>query len=214
MQADPQQTLAVFDLDGTLTRGDSLLPFLIEAGRRLGRYYALGRLPIELALYAIRVRSDRSAKQKLLQLFLGGHRREVIEPLAEKFALDWVKTRPMPVGMERLRYHQGAGHRVILVSASPDVYVVPLAKELGIAEVVCTRVGWQADVCLGTLTSPNCKGEAKVSMLQEYLGTTTAPRSSFGYGDSPSDLPLLRWVVNSFLLAQQGKYLVPVLREA
>jgi hypothetical protein len=66
---------AVFDLADTLVAGDTLVPFLVSSTlrHRGGRTVpALLALPVELALYAIRLRSAAVAKERLLRAFLGG----------------------------------------------------------------------------------------------------------------------------------------------
>jgi HAD superfamily hydrolase (TIGR01490 family) len=198
-----EQPLAVFDLDGTLLRGDSLLPFLVYCGRQSRQWAALGLfLPVVLLLYALRICSPHSAKQALLRRFLRGCTRDEVGQLAEEFANHWVERQSLEAGMERLRYHLSAGHRVLLLSASPDVYVPAIARRMGIVEVVCTRVIWDGEACRGDIFGDNCKGEAKLRMLREYLGKEGPPVESYAYGDSKSDLPVLRWVIRGYLLCR------------
>jgi phosphatidylglycerophosphatase C len=109
-----------------------------------------------------------------------------------------------------LRMHQAAGHRVILESASPCLYVPTIARHLGINEIICTRIRIEAGICYGEIIGPNCKGEAKVTLLRDYLGTDSAPANAYSYGDSLSDLPLLRWVPNGFLLRRGSFHPVAV----
>ena len=58
------RVLAIFDLDGTLIRGDTFLPFLMSYAWRQRLWRPLLTLPFWLALYACRVLSDRAAKQR------------------------------------------------------------------------------------------------------------------------------------------------------
>ena len=85
-------------------------------------------------LYAARIRSDRSAKQNLLRRFLRGYTRDTIGELAEGFANRWVDHNSSEAGMERLRYHAREGYRVLLLSASPDVYVPAIAQCLEVKD--------------------------------------------------------------------------------
>lgn len=186
--------LAIFDLDGTLTRRDTFLPFLISFGRRHRRYGSLARLPWTVGAYACRLLPDYAAKERLLISFLENVPSEVVGDHAAWFCRHWLPRHRHPVGMRLLQEHQAAGHRTLLLSASPDVYVRCIGSTLGIDEVVCTRTCVQNGRCLGTLDGSNCKGAFKLQLLQQHLGTTVAPESSYAYGDSRHDQPVLEWV--------------------
>jgi phosphatidylglycerophosphatase C len=134
-------------------------------------------------------------------------RREPLHELAayaQEFCSGWLCRRLRPPVLALLRQHQAAGHRVVLVSASPDLYVPQVAEYLGIFEWVCTCVSVENGICTGILAGPNCKGWYKVQLLQRHLGTATPPDLSYAYGDSPSDLPLLSWVRYGALI-KRGK---------
>jgi len=195
---DDDRPLAVFDLDGTLVRRDTFLPFLITYGRRCRRVWPFVLLPWPIAAYLGRLMSDRAAKQRLLVSFLAGQPIERIEEHAEWFCDRWLPSRLNGPVIKELRRHQEAGHRVILLSASPSVYVPAVARSLEISEVICTRVEHSGETCLGRLSGPNCKGDMKLQLLQEHLGVAEPPAGSFAYGDSRHDVPVLQWV-------QQGR---------
>jgi phosphatidylglycerophosphatase C len=192
--------LAIFDLDGTLLTRDSLGPFLAGYTVRRPRLGIVLLSPFLLLAYACRLISARTLKQCLLRGFLGGESEQAIQEHAERFCRSWVPRHCRAVALEKLRGHQAAGHRIILESASPSVYVPIIAAYLGIPEVVCTRVKNERGLCTGEIDGPNCKGEAKVTLLKEFLGRPQAPSESYSYGDSLSDLPLLRWVQHGFFL--------------
>lgn len=192
--------IAVFDLDGTLLSHDSLGPFLAGYAARRPRLKIILLSPFLLLAYACRVISARTLKQSLLKGFLGGESDRAIREYAGRFCETWVAQHCQEVVVNRLRHHQAAGHRIILESASPSVYVPIIAEYFGIPEVVCTRVKSKDGACTGEIDGPNCKGEAKLTLLKEYLGCQLPPCESFSYGDSESDLPLLQWVRHGYLL--------------
>lgn len=202
------ETLAVFDFDGTLVTRDSFLPFLVRYARKLRKFRALLIMPFWLSLYGIRAISAKTVKEKVMGLVLAGQERVAIDAFAEAFFADWVQTHLKETVVQRLREHQLQGHRVVLLSASPDLYVPAMGRHLGIEETVCTRVIFEEDRCTGLIAGLNCKGEAKIAMLREYLKLNGAPGLSFSYGDSRSDLPLLRWVTHGYLV--RGKEFIKV----
>jgi phosphatidylglycerophosphatase C len=205
----PTQPVAVFDLDGTLTRRDTFLPFLVSYAWRQRRFLPLLWLPFYVVAYVCRLISDRTAKQRLIVHFCGHQREAVLCQHAAWFARTWLPQHLRPAGMAKLREHQLAGHRIVLVSASPSLYVPAIAEYLGIPETICTCVKIADGVCTGAIVGPNCKGTHKVSLVQAYLGTKAAPVESFAYGDSRADLPILGWVSSGFKLSRGAFHLVP-----
>ena len=63
--------------------------------------------------------------------------------------------------MERIAEHRRAGDYLVLMSASTDLYVPAIARELCFNETICTGVRWDGDRLNGSLTTPNRKGEEK-----------------------------------------------------
>ncbi len=180
-RSETAKLVAIFDLDGTLVAGDSFLPFVVTYGvRHRGRraLAALITLPVELGLYAGGFRSAATAKERLLWTFLGGEPESAIAEHAGWFFENWVKRKLSPEVVRVLRADQEAGHRVILLSASPDLYVRQIACGLGIAEVVCTRVSVTHRLCQGHLLGTNCRGDAKLSLLRVATGIERAPDGS------------------------------------
>jgi phosphatidylglycerophosphatase C len=193
-------TLAIFDLDGTLVTRDSFLPFLVGYTIKRRRFWPLLAMPFWIGLYVVRLISARTVKERLLTLFFRGEKKEDIDKHGEQFCTTWVERHPRANLMAKLREHQNAGHRIILLSASPDLYVPRIGSYLGIKETVCTRVAWNENICTGKIIGPNCKGVEKVTLLSEYLQVKTLPEPSFAYGDSKSDLPILRWTTHGYLV--------------
>jgi phosphatidylglycerophosphatase C len=194
----PTAPLAVFDLDGTLLLRDSLLPFLVSYCRRMRLRRRIPRVMVELALYALRVTSAATAKERLIRWILGGQALDEVAGHAEWFCREWIPRHTHPVGVHALRLHQRHGHRVILVSASPDLYVPAVARFFGIHEVICTRIAGEGNKVIGSILGKNCKGSVKVEMLTRHLGTDVSPAESYGYGDAKSDIPVLTWVRHGF----------------
>jgi phosphatidylglycerophosphatase C len=194
--------LAVFDLDGTLVAGDTFLPFLVGYAVRRRKLRALLTLPWYLVLYLCGRLADWQAKEKLLIAFFRGESRAEIARFADRFGERWVRRRLRPALARILEAHRARGHRLVLLSASPDLYVGAIAGRLEIDLVVCTRVAFDDDLCDGRIAGTNCKAEAKVEALKHALAIEAAPPGSWAYGDSRSDLAILRWVECGYLLTK------------
>jgi phosphatidylglycerophosphatase C len=181
--------LAVFDLDGTITRHDSMLPFVF--GYLLRHPWRSLRLPLVLpALAHFMVTRDRGAlKGALLHAAMGGLRRATVEAWAKRFVTLLLRRGLFAAALEAIAVHRRAGDHLVLMSASVDCYVPLVAEALGFDEVISSPVRWRADGRLdGRLTSANVRGTEKVRQFRALLARLT-PAASVAYGNSTADLP-------------------------
>src|SRR5208282_5512064 len=106
-------SVALFDLDGTLTWRDTLLPFLAGyAARHPTRLLRLWRLVPALLEYAIRGRDrDRGRlKSAAIRAVMGGEGRAQIEAWAKVFVLALESRRMFrPAALATLEAHHAAG---------------------------------------------------------------------------------------------------------
>jgi phosphatidylglycerophosphatase C len=181
--------VAVFDLDGTLTFHDTLMPFLLGFALRHPAHLAGGwRFAPALAEYA-RTRDRGVLKSRVIRLAMGGARRGEISA----YANDYVR-RLEPRGVFRagalamVQAHRAAGDHLVLLSASPDLYVPSIGEHLAFERTVCTEIRWDGDLLNGELRTSNRRGTEKVRCL-EWLRTEYPGAPIVAYGNSESDLP-------------------------
>lgn len=186
--------VAAFDFDGTLTRRDSLLPYLLRGlgWRRFLR--ALLQSGPWLAAYACGLTSNHRAKARLLRASLGGCPVADVEHWAVDFAARYLPQQWRQATLAQLRWHQAQGHCCVIVSASPGIYLHHVGKILGMEAVLCTELEVSGDRLSGRMQTRNCHGEEKVLRLQAWLASRGWPREQItlhAYGDSDGDVPLL-----------------------
>ena len=124
---------------------------------------------------------------------------ETVEPIIYAEALDLIEP------------HRAAGHRVYLVSASPEEIVLPLAEHLGVDGAICPRASGRR----GSLHRGD--GVLRLRPLQGrgHAGTGRAQGStcpSFAYSDSSTDLPMLE-AVGQPVAVNPDRVLAKVARE-
>lgn len=193
-RSSPRPVVAAFDFDGTLTHRDTLLPFLI---RSLGWPKFLRALLLSapwLAAYALHLMSNHRAKARLLQVSLIDWSPAQAQREAEHFVTHYLPGQWRVWGLQQLVQHQRQGHRCVIVSASPGIYLHAVAASLGVDAVLCTEMELHGGRYSGRMATPNCHGEQKVLRLQAWLRATfgegTLPELH-AYGDTRGDLPLL-----------------------
>lgn len=182
--------VAAFDFDGTLTRADSLYPFLCRVvGRPRLAAAALADLP-RIALAAVG-RGDRdAAKARLFRRVLEGRDAEAIRSHGAAHAANLVAHEIRPELRDRIAWHRSEGHELVIVSASLDVYLDVVGPELGFDHVVCTRLEVVDGRLTGAMLGGNCRGPAKVERLRAAVPDVDS-RELWAYGDSAGDRELL-----------------------
>lgn len=184
--------LALFDLDGTLTRHDTYFPFV--TGLLLRQPARWIRFPVLLVpvLGYLFGRLDRGGlKGAILHVLFAGLPRSVIERWAGVFAADALETRMFPDAVKALQGHREAGDHVVVLSASPDLYVPLIARGLGAHEVHCTAIRWDGDRLDGRLAGPNRRDFEKSRVL-DALRAAHAGLPVIAYGNSGADLIHMR----------------------
>ena len=200
------ETVVAFDVDKTLTIKDCVLPFMSLVAGRLSLARVVLRNLLQVA--SLLKRRDRDGLKRLFvrSVFKGRDAREIDE-LGEQFASVVLENWMRADVAQRLRWHQKNGHIVLLVSASLDAYLVPLARTIGAEAVLCTTL--EADengVLTGNLVGDNCRAQHKVDRLQRWAqdrGTAGDDWLSVAYGDSRGDLEMLSYARDGHNVSRQ-----------
>lgn len=179
-----------FDFDGTITDRDSLQDFI----RRMRGWPVCFRAYlacIPRLLYWDRGPQRRQAiKHRFLRSALDGLSRDQVQTLADTYVQHHLPRILRPEMMERVRVHRERGDTVVLVSASPSIYLQPWARAQGMAQVLATELAFDPQKgCVG-MGSANCWGQEKVNRLQAWLGHKTV-QLDIAYGDSLGDAQML-----------------------
>ena len=169
-----QKPYALFDFDGTLIRGDSIVRFVRYAhARGLTGAGGLARAALWAAAYGLHLTTAERAKRESLS-FLAGREQAGVE--------------------EELRRRHAEGAEVLLVTASPSFYLEALKEELPIQRIIGTRMHVENGVYTGLIAGENCRGVQKPLRLAEDLaarGDMVDYAASWAYGDSAGDAPML-----------------------
>jgi phosphatidylglycerophosphatase C len=184
--------IALFDLDGTLTWRDTLLPFMLGfLRRRPHRALGLWRTPAALWRYW-RDRDRGVLKSSVIRMLMQGEKRGTLDAWAQTFVAGFKsRQRFRPVALAVLETHRAAGDHLVLLSASPDLYVPLIGELLGFERTLCTELQWQGDRLDGRLRTQNRRGEEKLRCLK-WLREQYRNVPVIAYGNSASDLDHMR----------------------
>ena len=184
-------SLALFDFDGTLIPGDSVVDYLRFARKsRAVSAREFIRAVWAAVQYKCKRMTDAESKSAALA-FRKRHDPAYLDRLDRDFVEQILLPKVYAEGKKRMDMHRREGKKLVLVSASTENYMRFVAEALGF------------DVLLATPIEPdgaikrNCKGEAKVGRIKAWIDENCLIVDygpSYAYGDSKSDLPMLRIV--------------------
>jgi phosphatidylglycerophosphatase C len=204
-----RRTFAAFDFDGTLTRRDTLVPFLTSVAGRTAVMRAFAAESSGLARAAAG-RGDRDvAKERVLTRVLAGVPHSEVSTAGCAFGVELARRAITPEARDRIAWHRREGHDVVIVSASLDVYLGGVAEALGVTHLLCTSLDIDdRGACTGRLLGANCRGPEKATRLQTLFG-----REGFGseeielwaYGNSRGDDEMLA-LADHAVRARRGRF--------
>ena len=185
----PPAGVALYDLDGTLLAWDCQLLFRHHVLRR--EWWRGLLLPVFLAAAPLAAWLGAARMKRVFLSYLWRMPGERLAAHARDFARA-LQPAIYPELRETLARHRSEGRLLILASASPEIYVAEIGRELGFDLALGTPVAF------GPLLPPleNHKGAAKVRRLRQLLAAETFTADGkiqhcHGYTDSRADLPML-----------------------
>ncbi len=189
---------AFFDLDKTVIAKASMVAFgppLLKAGM-ISRRLMAKALWSQMVFHYLGADEERMKKVRESALKITrGWDQATITNLVQDTLIEVIEPIVYDEALDLIRFHQNAGRRVFIISASPEEIVLPLAHYLGVDEAVATRP--QLDEH-GKYTGEvdfysygPFKAEA-ILELAERQGIDLD--ASYAYSDSATDLPMLEVV--------------------
>ncbi len=189
MITEQDNTLVLFDFDGTLTHRDSFGAFLRFSHPPLKWLTNAIALSPFLLLYKLRLLSAVRVKQMVLHTFYEGWTTARMVDVAEQFHQEMVPLLLRKNALQKLEEHKAAGHTIAVVSASIDFWLVGFCREHNI-ELIATRMKERNTILTGELDGLNCHGPEKVARIRAAFDL-----KAFGhivaYGDSAGDKEML-----------------------
>lgn len=188
--------LAVFDLDGTVAATNVITTYLRARwhdDRLAGMREALDilrTLPRYIAL-------DSGARDRFLRSFyrrFAGADVAALEELVRTDLHDHLLDDLNPAAVRRIREHRRQDHRTVLITGALRPFCLPLEPLFDTIHAVDLDVDARG-IATGHLSLPPPVGTARAAWLRQHAQQTGADlEHSFAYGDSRSDIPLLRAV--------------------
>ncbi len=193
IQAGPRgpQIAAFFDLDGTLVHGFTATHILRDQIRQ-GQVGAGDLAKLVLTAVDGTLGGDQTRAGDVGISALRGHLEEKLHEMGERLFVQKIAGTIRPQARAIVRAHQQMGHTVVLASAATRFQTEPVARELGIDDILCTELEVEDGVLTGRVLGSFLWGEPKAQAVRRFARENEVDlKDSYGYANGDEDVPFL-----------------------
>ncbi len=196
--------IAVFDFDGTMIKQDSMVLFFFAYFdfniRSLPVFF---KILFGAAKYMLKLESQLSFKQKYINTALKYAKTKDSRQLSEDFS-HLLLSKVSPHAIAWIKKLKSQGYALVLLSASIDLYLEKVYKELGFTHLICTNVTEEDGKYA---IEKNCYGPHKIEMLRDHYKEEEIDwRSSYCFTDGSSDKDLLDLFGHPYIINNKRFY--------
>jgi len=178
--------VAVFDLDGTITRHDTFVPYLRGWLRRHPRTGWVGPAFVAIVRYLLAGQDRGRLKSDLIRACMAGTPESEVRDWTANFVAGLDDSTLCPGAFAAIARHRDAGNRLVILSASVDLYAPEIGRRFGFDETICTGVAWRDGRLDGSLTTPNRRADEKRRCVEALRSRFPAARIC-AYANSRAD---------------------------
>ncbi len=193
VEAGPRgpQIGAFFDLDGTLVHGFTATHIFRDQIRKR-------RVPVgDLAKMLVSALDGTFGgdQTKIGDIGLGalrGHLEDQMQELGERLFVQKIAGTIRPQARAIVKAHQRMGHTVVLASAATRYQTEPVARDLGIDNILCTELEVENGILTGKVRGKFLWGEPKAQAVRSFARARGIDLTeSYGYANGDEDVPFL-----------------------
>jgi HAD superfamily hydrolase (TIGR01490 family) len=189
-------TLAIFDLDNTLIADDS--------DHQWGEFLIANKL---VDVDAFKIANDQFFEdykagcldivkyQEFAHAPLTKYSLDELAALHQQFMADVIEPLILPKAEALIEHHRQQGHTLLIITATNLFVTGPIAKRLGIDNILATEGEIKEGRYTGKMQGIPCFQAGKISRLDDWLSERDEDTAgAYFYSDSHNDLPLLEQV--------------------
>jgi HAD superfamily hydrolase (TIGR01490 family) len=190
-----RNSAAFYDVDGTLIRINIVHAFAFYASRQASLLDSAQRTVKTAASIPLFWVADKLSRKWFNELFYRSYQgasEDRLEVLSEELFEDVIKPNIYPRAPDLIAESRRAGVRQVLVSGALDFTMRPLARYLGVDDLIANQLEFVDNYATGKLKKPFVAGATKAEIMRDYArrhGVDLA--ESWAYSDSFSDFPML-----------------------
>jgi HAD superfamily hydrolase (TIGR01490 family) len=209
------EKLAIFDIDYTITRKETLMEFFkYLVSKDIKNIKFLPRALYSGLMYGIKVYDEKRVKECFLK-FIENIDEAELAKLTKSFYDEKISKILYKDAVDMIKKLKKEGYMVVLISASPEFYVKEFYAIKEVDLIIGTKFTFEGGKFIRKMDGNNCKGEEKVRRLNKVLKEKNIKvdfKNSYMFSDSLSDKPLLDLVGNPYLINYKKKHEIEILR--
>ena len=181
--------LALFDFDKTITDRDTFFDFMSYACGRTKVLAVTLKLFPHIFFHLAGFIDGGKLKEFFFRKLIGGWKSEELENVAQRYTKERLSQIIRKTALDAIKKHRDNGADIVIVSASPSIWIKYFAKEQGI-DLLSTELEVAEGTVTGKLAGKNCRGQEKVERIKKQYDLSKY-RNIFAYGDSSGDREML-----------------------
>jgi HAD superfamily hydrolase (TIGR01490 family) len=190
-----KNSAAFYDVDGTLIRINIVHTFAFYASRQPSLLESAKRMVTTAASIPVFWAADKLSRKWFNEIFYRSYKgasEDRLVELSEELFEDVIKPNMFPRAQDLIEESRRAGCRQVLISGALDFTLRPLARYLGVDDLIANRLEFDDGYATGKLKKPFIAGATKAEIMRDYAARHGLDLArSWAYSDSFSDFPML-----------------------
>ncbi|PID30783.1 MAG: hypothetical protein CR982_00865 [Candidatus Cloacimonadota bacterium] len=191
------------DLDGTITIKDTYTRYIFRYGNLSWLILSLPNLLWLFTLYLLKIVSRNDMKKETIKIFLKGKSGTLLEQLSKDFI---PSLRFYDNVLEKIDSYKREGYKIILVTASPSLYVKHLCKKLDYDGFIATELEERFGLLTGNVIGDNNNFDEKVKRIKKSPYYKQG-QHIVAFGNSKGDYPMLDMAEEYYYVDSKGDIL-------
>ena len=163
------EKLALFDVDYTITKKETLMEFYkYIVSRDIKNIKFLPRALYSGAMYGVGIYDEKRVKESFLK-FIENIEEKELAILTKEFYHDRLSKILYKDAVDMIKKLKNEGYMVILISASPEFYIKEFYAIDEVDLIIGTRFKFENGKFIRSMDGNNCKGQEKVRRLKAVL---------------------------------------------
>lgn len=207
--------LAIFDIDYTITKKETLMEFYKYSIKEdIKNIRFLPRALYSGVMYTLGIYDEKRVKECFLK-FIDNIEEKDLQNLVKRFYKNRLSKILYKDAIDMMYKLKEEGYDIYLISASPEFYIKEFYNIDVVDKIIGTRFEFSQGKFARKMMGNNCKGEEKVRRLKEVLSKENIEvdfEDSYMFSDSLSDKPLLDLVGKPYLINYKKKHEIEILK--